>query len=427
MTQPISSYIEAMTNPTGRFKTLQRVVTKMDRDNNVLFYRTMFSVTFECNINGVDYRLKCLNESAPERLRDLRVPYGLPFVGWSYLAQEMLVEDIAGQWRYVDIILEEIPLGEKLNVVLQKSSKSQIGLLLNNLFDVASVMAREQFAHRNLKASNIIVRGDYSIALINYDAAWHNIDDDNIALASIAMALYLYRVDERLVSKNLLLRPNLVEALMKIEENLPLKDVILSAKGVQRSRAQILEGIEALIHRPDFICDGGVDLYDETLPEGDGLTPVMRDMKWDYVDANHKTLFGGFDYVESFSNGRAVVALEDGFGLIDLDGRPVITALYEEVRWYPCGNVAVVTDFGKSFICSSQGVPLSDCRYDWIGDFEEGLFAVGLDDKYGYVDAAANVVIPIFFDNAYDFRGGRAVVELLGEEFYIDKMGVRVT
>jgi len=69
-------------------------------------------------------------------------------------------------------------------------------------------------------------------------------------------------------------------------------------------------------------------------------------------------------------------------------------------------------------------IPLT---YDDAGFFSEGLAAVKLDDKWGYIDATGKVVIPFEYDYASYFRDGEAFVEIVdGEEvsmYLIDKTG----
>ena len=55
--------------------------------------------------------------------------------------------------------------------------------------------------------------------------------------------------------------------------------------------------------------------------------------------------------------------------------------------------------------------------------FEEGLIAVRLNKKWGYVDKNCKIVIKPQFDHAYNFSEGLAVIEINKKEGYIDKIG----
>ena len=66
-------------------------------------------------------------------------------------------------------------------------------------------------------------------------------------------------------------------------------------------------------------------------------------------------------------------------------------------------------------------------KYDWVAYFHEGLVAVQLNGKYGFIDKTGNEVIPFKYDYANIFHGGLAVVQLNGKYGYINKDGKEVT
>ncbi len=79
----------------------------------------------------------------------------------------------------------------------------------------------------------------------------------------------------------------------------------------------------------------------------------------------------------------------------------------------------------------TQVIPL---RYDWAGDFSEGLAMVRVGDnitgKYGFVDKAGNEVVPLKYDDARQFSDGVAIVKLggrdAGKSGFIDQAGNEV-
>ena len=64
--------------------------------------------------------------------------------------------------------------------------------------------------------------------------------------------------------------------------------------------------------------------------------------------------------------------------------------------------------------------------YDYAYDFSDGIAKVGLNSKCGFIDKSGNEVVPIIYDNAGDFSDGIALVELNGKFGYIDKLGNEV-
>ena len=62
-----------------------------------------------------------------------------------------------------------------------------------------------------------------------------------------------------------------------------------------------------------------------------------------------------------------------------------------------------------------------DEEADW--KFYEGMLRVEKNKKYGFVNKAKELVIPIKYDAANSFSEGLALVELRNKRFYIDKTG----
>ena len=65
-------------------------------------------------------------------------------------------------------------------------------------------------------------------------------------------------------------------------------------------------------------------------------------------------------------------------------------------------------------------------KYDWKGEYYEGLAKVKLNDKYGFIDKTGKEVIPIKYDNAEFFSEGLALVKLNNKYGFIDKAGKEV-
>ncbi|MDR1704189.1 MAG: WG repeat-containing protein [Clostridiales bacterium] len=64
--------------------------------------------------------------------------------------------------------------------------------------------------------------------------------------------------------------------------------------------------------------------------------------------------------------------------------------------------------------------------YDEIENFSDGLAAVRLGTKWGYIDEDGNEVIPLIYDRAYSFSEGLARVEIDYKPYVIDKTGNQV-
>jgi len=55
---------------------------------------------------------------------------------------------------------------------------------------------------------------------------------------------------------------------------------------------------------------------------------------------------------------------------------------------------------------------LSDQWFDWIGDFENGLAVVRLNEKYNFIDTEGNIRFNQWFEAAFDFKNGFSIVRL---------------
>ena len=85
-----------------------------------------------------------------------------------------------------------------------------------------------------------------------------------------------------------------------------------------------------------------------------------------------------------------------------------------------------ITIFGKKIGFKKDGVVVIPAKYDYAWKFSEGLAAVALKGKWGYIDKSGKEVIPIKYDCPEPFREGWAMVKLNGKYGYIDKTGKEV-
>ena len=113
----------------------------------------------------------------------------------------------------------------------------------------------------------------------------------------------------------------------------------------------------------------------------------------------------------------------------------LIDFLYEKdvgVNWTPNSMVSsdiysmLEMEFGLKRRVAGYHDILNKKQIGYLLSLSDDEF-VGLKyDKYGYIDKTGKEVIDLKYDGAGYFDGGKAYVELNGEEFYIDKNGNRV-
>lgn len=96
------------------------------------------------------------------------------------------------------------------------------------------------------------------------------------------------------------------------------------------------------------------------------------------------------------------------------------------------GHMGYVDGNGKEIIPPvyenrNNSTYLSFDTRPYLYEYQEGLFNLSKDGKWGYMDDKQNVVIPFQYEWASPFKNGKAKVTLNGEEFFIDKTGKKTT
>jgi len=216
------------------------------------------------------------------------------------------------------------------------------------------------------------------------------------------------------------------------------------------------------------------------------LFPIIRDGKMGYIDKAGKVIVTPqYDEAEIFYEGLAKVKKVEGskygYGYINNKGQLVIPAEYASATHFSEGLALVSAyfvggGFQKGFIYQSgkfvftsiykpsspdiytpqsysatprigsysvtpvvgdlsEGISLDSTRIDGVRSFSEGLAAVAVDGKWGYINKSGEVVIAPQFEfgapsyNSYynshliDFSEGLAAIVLKGKYGFIDKTG----
>ena len=184
----------------------------------------------------------------------------------------------------------------------------------------------------------------------------------------------------------------------------------------------------------------------------EGLAPVKINGKWGYIDSGGKCVVPSqFDVAQVFSNGLAYVEVNSGkqreHGFIDRNGNLVINLSARQLeiggRNFWAGNkfseglccVGTKTvggnACGKYGFIDKSGKFAIEPQYDYARNFSEGLAAVALGKKWGYIDKNGKLVqldLPndylYAFDDYADFSDGLGTVGLApSQDGYIDQSG----
>ncbi|MDQ3818216.1 MAG: WG repeat-containing protein [Acidobacteriota bacterium] len=172
------------------------------------------------------------------------------------------------------------------------------------------------------------------------------------------------------------------------------------------------------------------------------LFPVVRNKKWGFIDVKGQTVIPlQFDYARDFSEGLAAAGAGDKWGYIDETGRWAIEPKYESAlpfseglaqvrvggQWssepvYLIGGKTSYIDRTGKVVFTLPDSPLGTSYDDYT--FSEGLLPLALSrDKYGYVDKTGRMAIEPKFDYAGDFSEGLAGVWVGDFIGFIDRTG----
>ncbi len=133
-----------------------------------------------------------------------------------------------------------------------------------------------------------------------------------------------------------------------------------------------------------------------------------------------------FESAEPFSEELALVQRGGRRGFIDRAGRWVLDVNhYSEVTAFREGRARVRSEMGYGFInrAAEEVIP---ARYPFASSFREGLVVVREGDCYGYMDGTGAWVVEPRYERAASFRAGRAAVEEAGSSFFINKKGEKI-
>ena len=128
-----------------------------------------------------------------------------------------------------------------------------------------------------------------------------------------------------------------------------------------------------------------------------------------------------YKFIGDFKEGRAMVEIDGKYGFIDHNGKEVIECKYDYVGSFEEGIA------GKYGFIDHNGKEVIECKYDYVGSFEEGIAKVEIDDNRGFIDHNGKEITKCIYYDAGDFEEGRAPVLRDGEGWgYIDLDGNEV-
>jgi hypothetical protein len=169
--------------------------------------------------------------------------------------------------------------------------------------------------------------------------------------------------------------------------------------------------------------------FDEAQDFSEGRAAVLVAGRWTYIDRNGDLLGPPrFDEALPFSNEMGLVRKGERWGYVNRSGELAIDTLHPEARPFHEGLAWVGP--GRGFVDQRGRLVLSvnklglDPATPTV--FAEGLAAVALQGKYGYIDKQGRMVIAPEFDAASPFAEGLGLVWKEQRCYFLDRTGRRV-
>jgi hypothetical protein len=139
---------------------------------------------------------------------------------------------------------------------------------------------------------------------------------------------------------------------------------------------------------------------------------------WGYIDEKGKfVLRPRFEDAGDFQHNGLAIVRKGGAGVITQTGKFVVRPIYSSIFPFTDGRAIAMVDGKGSIVINEKGKVLTEKAYSFISSYQEGR-AVYQETRqnsttlYGYLDINGKVVIPAQYQYAFDFKNGKALVQV---------------
>lgn len=156
-----------------------------------------------------------------------------------------------------------------------------------------------------------------------------------------------------------------------------------------------------------------------------GFICIYNRTTYDYYDYNFNYMFGGYKYASGINNGVAAVMDEESWYIINDRGERVSDDTYEEfyideIGLAFRGNRGFAKKNGEFILIDTSGNRIGNDTYEEVREFTgDGLAAVRIDGKWGFIDNTGEIVIEPEYEAARSFVNGYAAISKGGRWGYI--------
>ena len=147
------------------------------------------------------------------------------------------------------------------------------------------------------------------------------------------------------------------------------------------------------------IVNKNIELFSDL---DDKLFPVMKDDRYGYLDAKNRLIVSyQYESASTFIKGTAIVKENGTWKLIDKKNKLLTKLDYEPLkskRNFLSEGLIIFKKNKKYGFINLKGKVIIEAIYEEVISFNEGLAKVKLNNKYGFINTKGQIVIPIEYD-----------------------------
>lgn len=435
MAVTIDNILESISNPQGKFRTLQGIYPVSGQDG-IPFHTfrdpyLKFLVIWDGKSHTLTIPFGGTSAGASVQMKNVsRLTSNIRsrhLVLHSYLETELTVFDDNGEPHSMDVILAGNPQGRSLLDYAKEKAFAGDNEAVKKSFEAFLETARwllgSGLTHGRIHNASLRIDDNHNIKLLDYRYLTDepsNGDTKNIA----AVALYLKALvdDQQFIFRVGHIPPGIIAE--RLLENIPAKTL--------SDRQELIAALDSMSGTPATavlreVPEAHNSGYDHIEPAREGIRRVERGGLFGFIDRDEKEIAPPvFQFATDFAGGRSAVVLDDHFGLLCADGKYILEPVYESIDWYPEEGIAIASYEGLFGIIGRNGETIVPFSYDWMGTASEGTVCVKRDGLYGYLNIAGDAVVEPVYTDAGSFHCGQAPVKLGGTSFHINKRGEKI-
>lgn len=416
----ITQYIDSIDSGRDFFLSLGDVALCRAADWQPIFRSGNFGVVFKVLINGRARALKCFTREQHGRAKAYAAISGnLPrsdyMIDFRFLDNELTAFLASGVVFAYPVLDMEWVEGSNMDQVIRQACRVGDRATLAQLSERFDTMARwlltSDFAHGDLKPENIIITNEGHLRLVDYDGVYLPWMQGELQ-REVGTPAYQHplrggmtfgtRIDEysialiSLTLRALSLMPELLDVYGEQSDGL-----LLNPERVVGHRSEVIEFLSTTSLGDSLL----MTLVESPLPELSGLAQAL--------DQSLPQSLAQCDLVPFERNGS--------WGYMS-DRGEMIAPRYERAMPF-CEGLAAVRLGGKWGYIDCRAVALSSFKFDDAWSFAGGRALIRRGDKYGFLGPDGRMAIPARFDFARNFSESLAVAAVDGAYGFIDLRG----